>query len=342
MIKKLLISFSVFLCIHIYGQDPHFSQFYVTPSFTNPALTGFFKGTVRAHAIYKSQWEFVTDAYSTVGAGADFSILKEKLKWSMMGVGLNIVSDLSGSTHLNTHSVNLPFSYTQRLTKISNHYLSVGFMPSFNIRSINLAKATFDDQFNGIAGFEGVTSESQITNNKIYFNLGLGALWFSEFSKKANVYAGISMFNFTKPNISLIEGATFRIPVRINANLGGQFKLTDNVALLPSLQFQKQAQYNEMLAGTFVSYNLTNQYSANQKLILYGGLWYRYKDALIPTLRLDLKNYTFTFNYDVNISKYTKASRANGGPEISIVFKSINKKEEEADKRREKMGCPFF
>ncbi len=342
MMRKLIsICFTSIFVQCAYTQDAHFSQFYVTPSYTNPAFTGFFKGNIRTHAIYKSQWEFVTNAYSTMSAGVDFSLLKKQLKWNMLGVGFNLVGDFSGSTHLNTYHFNVPISYTQRLNKERSNFLSVGLMPSFNLKSINLSKANFDEQYDGVAGFQGVNSEN-IQSSKTYFNLGAGLVWYNEFRRNHNFYAGISLFNIPRPNMSLLENTDIHVPYRYNINAGGFFTVNKKVAFVPSIQLQKQQEFSEWLLGSFVRYNLSDEYNPYNKFNLYLGLWYRSKDAIIPTLRFDVKQTVITFNYDVNISKYAKASRGNGGPEISIVFKTINEEEAKADRNREKLGCPYF
>lgn len=119
-----------------------------------------------------------------MSTGVDFSLLKKQLKWNMLGVGFNMVGDFSGSTHLNSYYLDIPVSYTQRLSKDRNNFLSIGLMPSFNIKSINLAKTTFDEQYDGIAGFQGANTEN-IHNSKVYFNLGTGVVWYNEFQKKS-------------------------------------------------------------------------------------------------------------------------------------------------------------
>jgi hypothetical protein len=47
------------------AQDPHFSQYYVYPSWMNPALTGVFDGDYRVSAIHRRQWGNVSSPYTT-------------------------------------------------------------------------------------------------------------------------------------------------------------------------------------------------------------------------------------------------------------------------------------
>lgn len=45
--------------------DPHFSQYYMYPSWLNPALTGAFDGDYRVTGIYRSQWGNITNPFAT-------------------------------------------------------------------------------------------------------------------------------------------------------------------------------------------------------------------------------------------------------------------------------------
>lgn len=46
--------------------DPHFTQYYVYPSWLNPALTGAFDGDYRISGIYRNQWGNIRDRKSVV------------------------------------------------------------------------------------------------------------------------------------------------------------------------------------------------------------------------------------------------------------------------------------
>src|SRR5438552_6174149 len=56
--------------------DPHFSQYYVYPSWLNPALTGAFDGNYRVSGIYRSQWGNISSPFQTTGVSADFTTEK--------------------------------------------------------------------------------------------------------------------------------------------------------------------------------------------------------------------------------------------------------------------------
>jgi hypothetical protein len=65
---------------------------------------------------------------------------------------------------------------------------------------------------------------------------------------------------------------------------------------------------------------------------------YRYKDAAVPIVGYAKNNYRVYLNYDVNLSKLTRASIAQGGVEISFQYTYSKAKA----KFRPKIPCSVF
>src|SRR6186713_842597 len=70
--------------------DPHFTQYYVYPSWLNPALTGSFDGDYRVSGIYRNQWGNISKPFSTIGLGAEFVTDKN------VNVGVNLLRQTAG------------------------------------------------------------------------------------------------------------------------------------------------------------------------------------------------------------------------------------------------------
>ena len=60
------------------AQDIHFSQYYNSPLTTNPALTGIFRGDIRAYGIYRSQWSAALVPFKTSHIAVDGKIFPKK------------------------------------------------------------------------------------------------------------------------------------------------------------------------------------------------------------------------------------------------------------------------
>jgi hypothetical protein len=70
-----------------------------------------------------------------------------------------------------------------------------------------------------------------------------------------------------------------------------------------------------------VMYNHIFNYDGDESIT--GGMLYRWNDAIIPVIQLELSKFTIGASYDVNISKLAVASQARGGFELTLSYKSF-------------------
>ena len=64
----LLSSFTVL------GQDHVYANFFESPTYLNPALTGQFQGSLRMSLIYRNQWTSLPGSFNYTTAAIDYSI----------------------------------------------------------------------------------------------------------------------------------------------------------------------------------------------------------------------------------------------------------------------------
>lgn len=332
------------LTLNAFAQDMHFSQFYAIPQQINPAFTGYFNGDIRASANYKNQWLGFGNTYNTIGAGLEGAFLRQKMKGSVLGAGLQFFNDRAGDIDFSTQVVNLQLSYILKLGANQPSYLSAGFQTGVTFRSVDLSKATFGNQFVNGGYDNGLNNgENNLFSNYKFLNAGAGLLWFYQPSDDVNFYAGFSIFNLLRPNTSFFSGVREDLFLRYSMQTGAQWKFNKKVGLRPSVMFQRQGNFQEMLLGTFVDYDFNGMENAQNRLVLSGGLWYRLNDALIPTFRAGINDWNITLSYDVNISSLVKGSRGNGGAEISLTYTgwtSASRKKNAQNKY--KMSCPVL
>src|SRR5687768_265318 len=123
------------------AQDVHFSQFYETPLFRNPALAGIVNGDVRAQAVYRSQWNSVTNAYKTVSANAEYKMPIGNGD-NYATIAMQLYHDKAGTTSLTSTQVMPAFNFHKSISGYRNRYLSVGFMGGLMQRSFDRSKMT--------------------------------------------------------------------------------------------------------------------------------------------------------------------------------------------------------
>ena len=201
----------------------------------------------------------------------------------------------------------------------------------------------FGDQFtNGYYSPDNVSSEN-ITNTKAqYFDVGTGISFNSSMGEnnRINYYIVASAFHINRPKIAFNENDAYtRLPLRWNGNFGMQWMVEEHAILTIHANYSRQENNEEILAGFLASWRVLDEATQRKLFAVYGGCFYRFNDALIPTIKIDYKQYSFTVSYDINCSTLKKASNGRGGYEFSLFVKDFLHKGLWAT---DKTKCPRF
>jgi len=185
MMKFLKIIPILFIVLYnnVFAQDMHFTQFYASPLYLNPAITGA-NVCSRATLVYRNQWPSIKSAYKSYLFSMDHYISKQH-----MGIGLQCGVDEAGTGGLRTTIINPSFAYETRINK--SVAVRFGVQPGVTIKSIHFDKLLFGDQISrgGNAGASSVATVESPTQNKAFFDIGAGGLIYS-----SNYWAGVSFF----------------------------------------------------------------------------------------------------------------------------------------------------
>src|SRR5918993_628848 len=97
-IKHILLisTCALYLVPCTFSQDIHFSQFFEAPLWRNPSLAGIFTGDVRVQAVYRDQWNSVTNAYKTGSLNAEYKLPVGKSE-DFLTLGLQMLYDRAGT-----------------------------------------------------------------------------------------------------------------------------------------------------------------------------------------------------------------------------------------------------
>src|ERR1700747_2565598 len=106
----IILFISVFYTNLVKGQDMHFTQFYASPLYLNPAFAGA-NVCGRVSLAYRNQWPGISKTYKSFLASADQSVQKYNI-----GVGLLFGNDIAGSGNLSTTVINPLISYGLKIT----------------------------------------------------------------------------------------------------------------------------------------------------------------------------------------------------------------------------------
>jgi type IX secretion system PorP/SprF family membrane protein len=317
MKKAIIICVFLFSSI-AYAQDMHLSQFNASPQNLNPAQTGLFDGDWRFAGNYRSQWAAVPVPYKTFSLSADTRI-KKFLKKDVLGAGLVVNNDKSGTSHITTTNVALSLSYIKKLTKDSMHFISVGLQPGVTTKNFDESALTFDSQYDGDAYNAGLPSGENFTNTRAtYFDLGGGVAYLFRKNQRTQANVGVSAFHINQPKEMFFNSSTGRVELKTTVSALVEFPISAEIDVLPTFLYQHQVKYNETVAGAFGKYYLKPVNGASTAVSL--GILYRVKDAIIIAGGMDYRNFKVGVSYDINTSKFVAATNHRGGFEISIIY----------------------
>ncbi|TAN01456.1 MAG: type IX secretion system membrane protein PorP/SprF [Chitinophagaceae bacterium] len=331
------------LCITGYlgrAQDIHLSQFYETPLLRNPALAGIFTGDYRIEAVYRNQWASVTIPYQTGALSGEvrFPIGNDN---DYLTGGLQLVYDVAGTSRFQTTEIMPAINYHKSLSDTRSMYLSVGFMGGITQRQFNPAKLTFDDQYNG-SNFDpsAPSGENFSKFGYTYPDMATGISFNSTFGENVNWFVGASYYHFNHPKVSFFGDPSIELSPKWEYNAGLSAPLGDFGKLIVQYNQIKQGAYSEVMAGGLLGYTLQIKQGATEETnMIYGGLFVRWNDAVVPVIKLQMNKYDVGFSYDINVSQLSKASQTFGGFEISLSYIGFFKS---ANSSASKLECPRF
>lgn len=323
-VKKNILFLSICLLTTIAGkaQDLHFSQFFNSPLTTNPANTGFIPDAdYRIGVHYRSQWSnIMAEPYKTMSAFGDVQLFKERLENGWVGLGGMILSDVAGTGALRSTKVYGSVAYHQLLGNSS--LLSAGFNLGWANKRIDPSALKFPDQFDG-KFFDGEMPTGVVLQNTSvsYFDMQVGMNY--AYFPQENVYinAGYSIHHVNKPRETFFNDKTSDgiIPMRHIGFINAILKVDERVIINPNVYFTTQAGSSELTGGMNANYNLS-EFGEKQ---LIAGLYYRYQDAVIPVVGLEVGTLKFTFSYDVTTSSLKNYNNSRGASEFSLVKKGF-------------------
>lgn len=319
------------------AQDLHFSQFFNNPLLTNPANTGFIPDAdYRLGASYRNQYSNIMAVpYKTISIYGDAQVFRNKIETGWLGLGGVILRDVAGTGSLTSTKIYGSLAYHQMLGLSS--LLTAGFNVGWANKRIDQSKLTFPDQFDG-RFFDGTLPTSvQLLNNSVsYFDMQAGLNYAYFPTENIYINAGYSIHHVNQPKETFFEdNGESKLDMRHIGFLNGIFKMNENVIINPNVYYTTQAKSSELVLGLNGAYNLSGDGSKQ----LIGGLYYRYGDAVVPMVGLEINNIRFTFSYDVTTSSLKNYNHSMGASEFNLLKKGFYN-DYFGDKRQSL--CPTF
>ncbi|SMO62369.1 type IX secretion system membrane protein, PorP/SprF family [Saccharicrinis carchari] len=308
MFRRILI-FVIFCAaaFHVNSQyDPQFSQNMFNKLAVNPAFAGANEG-INLVALNRNQWRGNMAIKTTVFSG-DMPI---KFMGIDAGLGLNILNDEIGNfTNLSMH---LTYAVKWELDKGS---LSLGVNAGLLNQSLK-AMWNLDnlkgDVYDATDGNIPLTDQSGSA-----FDAGLGVYYNSK-----KFYAGASLSHINSPEANYKNEFNFKTTGTFYLLGGYKHKIEDTAyEFLPSFFFKTDRRSIQLDINALVKYR--GRY--------WGGLTYRYQDAIVLLAGIEMKN-GVKFGYSYDISTSAIAATGNGGTHEIMVGYNLDINFEKRTKR---------
>ncbi len=308
------------LCLAGSGQDIHFSQFFEAPLWRNPSLAGIFTGDVRVQAVYRDQWNNITNAYRTGSVNAEYKMPIGKAN-DFITAGKEILYDRAGTIGWTTTHVLPALSYHKSLSNDQNRYLSLGFMGGWVQNRFDPSKMTTNSQYDN-----GNPGENLMGTQYSYLDGSVGMSYNSNlnYNPGNNYFIGAAYHHFNKPRNSFYQGSTMTLDPKWVFSMGLKLGVGDFAYVTIQGDYSHQGSSSETVAGAMYGLKLGEDPN-NPNYTIHAGAFLRWNDALIPVIKLDYHPFSVAFSYDANISKLKPSSYGRGGFEISISYFGFRK-----------------
>lgn len=327
--KKLLYSiYSLLVTVSLLAQDPHFSQYDLTPAMISPALVGA-NHDIQANTAYRNQWNSVGYAFQTTYLSAEARIIPNKrVPKGYWGLGMVFTNDAAGGARMTNTGIALNAAYHILLKE--GHTFGLGINSGVSFNSVSGTNGRWASQFDGVQYNMLIPSGEQF-NAATYsiFDVGAGLVYtykkkeiYMTKNNSRQVNVGASAFHLNRPQHSFVDRDVAKLPIRFVGFVNMVYGLDDTKLIVePGAYYQQQGKARDILVGSMVKYIIQDQsarttaYAASAVGL---GLFYRNFDALVARMSYEQFGFKLSMGYDFNISTLAQASRGFGGFEIGL------------------------
>lgn len=332
----------ILVCAGVMGrsQDIHFSQFFEAPLLRNPSLAGIYTGDIRVQGVYRDQWNSVTNAYRTGSFNAEYKMPIGKGD-DFMTAGIQALFDKAGTVGLATTHVLPALNYHKSLSNEKTMYLSLGFMGGMVRKSLDMSKMTTDDQY-GSGGFNPTlpNGETITSPNFTTWDASVGMSFNTTFGtdQRNSMFLGAAYHHLNRPKNSFYKNPDIELQPKYVFSAGVKFDVDEFSYFIIQADHSIQGSFNETIGGALYSFKLGDE-PDYPLYTLHAGAFLRWKDALIPVIKIDKHPLSLAISYDVNVSQLKTASQGRGGFELSLSYVGFLDRNNSS---RDKVLCPRF
>ena len=315
--KRLILLLTIVLSVPVPGQENHFSQFYTSPQYINPAFAGdahFMKGGIASRIMQPTAGDFIINSL----AHFDYKLINQT-----SGIGATLFNHTETLNHL---KLQVNYAHTIRLKETL--WVKAGLGLSINQRAAGSRSYLYPDQYDRYGPTGDPTAEPTL-QDKVYFPaISAGAVLYNDI-----LWLSISGDYLNRPTENF-AGQKTNYPMKVALLAGVLYPLNKTTSKRRFSKFGGLAPYTSI--GPIVSLIYQGEYvelsgglTFNQKPF-FGAIHYRYQHdykfsdtkyaykAIVLMAGYRQEEFAVTYSYDATLSDYSINRR--GAHEISAIM----------------------
>lgn len=320
---------------NLHAQDLHFSQTSQTPLLINPGAVGVFDGWERISINQRSQWLGSSTKFMSTAIAADVNLGKTRMNdKAYAGLGLMFFNDVGGDSRFGNTQGSVSLSGILPMGG-SGHSLSAGIQGGFGQRKADINSVLFTSQWGGV-GYDPtiLSGEQNSISSFSYIDASAGLFYQYDGGQKSfsrnndfKFQFGISGFHLNAPKLKYSNGVLgenllrkYVAHARVIAEIAGSKWSVDGSVC----QFMQGGHY-ETILGMMMRYrfeNGTKVTGLTHDAYLGFGTYFRWGDAIVPSVNIDWRGFQFGVSYDVTVSYMRKAY--TGSLEFSLSYRNLH------------------
>jgi len=307
------------------AQDFVLSQPFAAAQYLSPASVGNGVFDQRIQSNFRTESIGGTNYARNLVVGWDRKYNRRSLDQSnYLGIGAQIISEQLEDGLINTNYITVNTAYHLFLDGDDFSNLAIGLGITYAQTTLDRSKLNFSQMYNpGTGAFDIASNEIFLSNpGRLSVNTGL---LYTKHSGNTFLQLSANGFFFAKPDVTnspYNEAPGMRSTLFMNLE---KYFNVDYTFLIHGA-FSNRNKASSYLLGGSVSLPIKYEFDHDRRLYL--GCFYRYKEAITPSVNILMDNYIFGLSYDINNNGLTAAGIRSNSFELTF-SKSFGKRKQD-------------
>jgi type IX secretion system PorP/SprF family membrane protein len=307
------------------AQDFVLSQPFAAAQYLSPASVGNGVFDQRIQSNFRTESIGGTNYARNLVVGWDRKFNRRSLdQTNYLGIGAQIISEQLEDGLINTNYITVNTAYHLFLDGDDFSNLAIGLGITYAQTTLDRSKLNFSQMYNpGTGAFDIASNEIFLSNTgRLTMNTGL---LYTKHSNDTYLQLSANGFFFAKPDV--INSPYNEAPgMRSTLFMNLEKYFNEDYTYLIHGAFSNRNKESSYVLGGSVSLPIIYEFDHDRRLYL--GCFYRYKQAITPSVNIMMDNYIFGVSYDIFINGLTAAGIRSNSFELTF-SKSFGKRKQE-------------